>query len=252
MSYKRVLLPVILLVITVGCIIFLLRPTADAPPLAVRPAEIQSEPVPEVSEVPPAVFDKNKYSINEPGSLWQIVNKQRALPNGYVPADLIVPDVRLRLAATHEQMKFHAVAGPDLIAMFNAAKAEAVTLVFGSGYRSYALQKQFYDGYVARDGRAAADRYSARPGTSEHQLGLSFDVTSLSQKCHLEICFENTPEGQWVKARAHEYGFIFSYPNGKESVTGYQYEPWHLRYVGPDLAAELKKANQTLEEFFDF
>ncbi len=196
-------------------------------------------------------FDKNKYSTDEPGSVWQIVNKKRALPANYVPEDLIVPDVRLRLVASEQQMKFRQIAEADLVAMFNAAKEAGVTLVFGSGYRSYELQKQFYDSYVARDGQAAADRYSARPGTSEHQTGLSFDVTSISGKCHLEICFEDLPEGQWIKAHAHKYGFIIRYPDGKESITGYQYEPWHLRYIGKELANEYHKTNtKTLEEFF--
>ena len=134
--------------------------------------------------------------------------------------------------------------------MFAGATNDGITLVFGSGYRSYELQKQFYDSYVAKDGQAAADRYSARPGTSEHQTGLSFDATSVSEKCHLEVCFVDTPEGQWIKANSYKYGFIIRYPDGKESVTGYQYEPWHLRYVGVELANELQKTGQTMEEFF--
>jgi D-alanyl-D-alanine carboxypeptidase len=112
------------------------------------------------------------------------------------------------------------------------------------------LQKQFYDSYVGQDGQEAADRYSARPGTSEHQTGISFDATSLSETCHLEICFETTPEGKWIAEHAHEYGFIIRYLKDKESVTGYQYEPWHLRYVGKELAAELKRTGLTMEEFF--
>lgn len=196
-------------------------------------------------------FDKNKYSTSEPNSLWTIVNKSRPLPSGYIPSDLIVPSVRLRLSSAEQQMKIRAVVKSDLEAMFAAASKDGVTLVFGSGYRSYALQKQFYDSYVARDGQAAADRYSARPGTSEHQTGLSFDATSLSQKCHLEICFEDTPEGKWLAANAHLYGFTLRYKQDKENVTGYQYEPWHFRYVGRELATELQKTNQTLEELFE-
>lgn len=195
-------------------------------------------------------FDKTKYSIDEPGSLWWIVNKNRALPKGYVPPDLIIPDVKLRLANTAEQMQFSKTAEPALISMFNAATKDGVSLVFGSGYRSEALQKQFYDSYVAKDGKEAADKYSAVPGTSEHQTGLAFDATSASGKCHLEICWAETPEGQWVKNNSYRYGFIVRYLDGKESVTTYQYEPWHLRYVGVELAAELHKTGQTMEEFF--
>jgi D-alanyl-D-alanine carboxypeptidase len=134
--------------------------------------------------------------------------------------------------------------------MFTAAKKDSITLVFGSGYRSGSLQQQFYNSYVARDGKAAADRYSARPGHSEHQTGLSFDLTSLNGKCHLEICWQDTPEGKWVAKHAHTYGFTLRYINGKESITGYQYEPWHFRYVGTELATKLYESNQTLEEYF--
>lgn len=195
-------------------------------------------------------FDKAKYSTEEPGSIWWVVNRQRSLPDGYAPDDLTVPDVRLRLGAGSEQMQISGQIEPMLKQMFIAANAEDVQLVFGSGYRSQALQAQFYNDYVARDGQLAADRYSARPGTSEHQTGLSFDVTSPSQTCHLETCFKDTPQGKWVAEHAHEHGFIIRYPEGKENVTGYQYEPWHLRYVGTELATKLHEVNQTMEEFF--
>lgn len=195
-------------------------------------------------------FDKSLHSIDDPGSIWWIVNKKRPLPEDYAPSDLVVPDVRLRLGRNAEQMRFSELASGPLKDMFDAAAAENVTLVFGSGYRSYDLQKQFYDSYVAQDGQEAADHSSARPGTSEHQTGISFDATNLSETCHLEICFETTPEGKWIAEHAHEYGFIIRYLQGKESSTGYQYEPWHLRFVGAELATELKRTGLTMEEFF--
>lgn len=195
-------------------------------------------------------FDKTKYSTEELGSMWLIVNKQRPIPKDYKP-ELSVPPVTLRLNSSEEQMKLATIAVEPLTAMFKAAKFNDISLVFGSGYRSYALQKSFYDSYVARDGQAAADTYSARPGTSEHQTGLAFDATNSKKICHLEICFEGTPEGKWLAAHAHEYGFILRYKNGQENITGYQYEPWHFRYVGKELATELQKTSQTLEEFFE-
>jgi len=208
----------------------------------------------QTSQQPPETdpgFDKTKYSTDTPGSPWWVVNKTRALPDGYVPPDLAVPNVRLRLGASNEQMKYSKSATADLIEMFNAAKTEGVTLVFGSGYRSEALQRQFYNGYVAQDGQAAADKLSARPGTSEHQTGLSFDATSASQQCHLETCFEDMPEGKWLKANAHKYGFMVRYVRGKEHITGYDYEPWHMRWIGKELSAEMHRTGvQTLEEFF--
>ncbi len=207
----------------------------------------QEQPVPDEA---PDNFDRTRYALDQPASPWWVVNKTRPLPAGYEPDDLVVPEVRRRLSGA-EQMQFSNQAVPDLTAMFSAAGNEGVTLVFGSGYRSEALQRQFYNSYVARDGQAAADRYSARPGTSEHQTGLAFDATSVSQACHLQICFEDTPEGKWLRENAHTYGFIVRYPNGKESVTGYQYEPWHMRWVGRELAEEMHNTGiATLEEFF--
>jgi D-alanyl-D-alanine carboxypeptidase len=196
-------------------------------------------------------FDSTKYSLEEPASPWWVVNKTRPLPGGYVPPDLVVPSVRLRLSSSQEQMQISQQITADLDAMFLAAAKDGVTLVFGSGFRSEALQRQFYNSYVSQDGQAVADRYSARPGTSEHQTGLAFDATNISQTCHLETCFADQPEGAWLEDNAHSYGFIVRYPEGKEAITGYQYEPWHMRWVGKDLANELFNTGiKTLEEFF--
>jgi D-alanyl-D-alanine carboxypeptidase len=107
-----------------------------------------------------------------------------------------------------------------------------------------------YNGYVAKDGQAAADRYSAKPGTSEHQTGLAMDVCLANSGCSLEQAFGDTPAGKWVAANAHKYGFIVRYLPGKDAITGYEYEPWHLRYVGIELATELQRNNKTMEEFF--
>lgn len=249
---KRWLALIIALLLVLGISLFMVSERAGAP---ANNNEGTSEEETTNNEQPAdepdkANFDKDTYSIDEPGSLWWIVSRERPLPDGYVPSNLTVPDVRLRLAASAEQMQFSQVATPAVEDMFAAAQADDVQLVFGSGYRSEALQRQFYESYVASDGQEAADRYSARPGTSEHQTGLVFDVTSPSGACHLEVCFEDTPQGQWVADNAHEHGFIIRYLDGKEDITGYQYEPWHLRYVGAELATELHENGQTMEEFF--
>jgi D-alanyl-D-alanine carboxypeptidase len=100
-------------------------------------------------------------------------------------------------------------------------------------------------------GKAVADSQSARPGYSEHQTGLAVDVEPTSRKCEVEACFGDTPEGKWVAANAHKFGFIIRYPKNMQSVTGYIYEPWHIRYVGKELAGEMHKQNiATLEQFF--
>lgn len=195
-------------------------------------------------------FDKQQYSLDDPTSQWVIVNKLRPIPVTFVP-DLIVPDVQLRLSAQDEQMQINTTTAPAVKEMFTAAKNDGVNLVFGSGYRSTTQQQKFYDAYVAKDGKAGADTYSARPGYSEHQTGFAFDITSPDGKCHLEICWADTPEGQWIASNAYKYGFVIRYPKGNKSITGYQYEPWHVRFVGQDLAKEINQTNKTLEEFFD-
>lgn len=197
-----------------------------------------------------ASFDKTKYSIDQPGSMWWIVNKKRPLPDGYAPSDLIIPDVSLRVPG-NETMQVSKQIQPSLESLFQAMRVQGYSMYLSSGYRSYNYQTNLYNTYVAKDGQAAADRYSAKPGTSEHQTGMAFDIGRTDGKCELEICFGDTPEGKWIKEHAHEYGFIIRYPSAdKESITGYQYEPWHLRYVGVELATELHNTGQTMEEFF--
>lgn len=127
--------------------------------------------------------------------------------------------------------------------MIAAAEEDGISLWVRSGFRSYSTQKSLYEGYVRQDGKAAADRYSARPGYSEHQTGLAFDLNSLSQS------FANTPEGKWLAAHCHEYGFIIRYPDGKEDVTGYMYEPWHVRYLGKETAKAVYDSGKCLEEY---
>jgi len=124
-----------------------------------------------------------------------------------------------------------------------AAAKEGLKIYVGSGYRSYSDQEKIYDNYVQQDGKDAADTYSARPGYSEHQTGLVIDVNTINDE------FGYTPEAAWLAEHAHEYGFIIRYPQGKESYTGYKYEPWHIRYVGSKLATKLYNSGQCLEEY---
>ncbi|SUM57931.1 D-alanyl-D-alanine carboxypeptidase [Staphylococcus microti] len=162
-----------------------------------------------------------------------IANKKVNLPKDYAPGE-------------------NAEARAQLDRMIQDANEQGVQLVYRSGYRSYDTQVQLYNSYVARDGEAAANKYSAKPGYSEHQTGLAFDVGSVNASDDFKTSFENTKEGQWVQQHAHEYGFIIRYLEGKEAITGYQYEPWHLRYVGKDLAEKIHEQGITLEEYFDY
>ncbi len=198
-------------------------------------------------------FDKSKYSLTDPTSIWVVVNKQRPLdPKNYVPADLVSPNVALRLPASNSSMKMRTEAAHALEAMFTAAKQAGVPLRVSSAYRSYVYQVSLYSGYVQKEGQVAADAESARPGFSEHQTGLAVDVGNLNGACEVEQCFGDSAAGKWVAANAYRYGFIVRYPQELTDVTGYEYEPWHLRYIGVDLATEMRsKGVQTLEEFFD-
>ncbi len=125
-----------------------------------------------------------------------------------------------------------------------AAAADGISLWILSSFRSYEDQDVIYNRYVAQDGRDAADTYSSRPGHSDHQTGYTFDLNSLEQD------FQYDPAGQWLDKNCYKYGFIIRYPKGKESSTGYMYEPWHVRYIGVDLATKVTQSRLSLEEYF--
>lgn len=196
-------------------------------------------------------FDKTQYSTTDPASIWVVVNKVRPLnPLTYSPNDLITPNLPLRVPG-NETMQLRTTAATALDQLFADAKLVSLNLMVSSGYRSYSYQVGLYNGYVSSMGKASADQLSARPGYSEHQTGLAVDVEPTSRKCELDQCFANTPEGQWLAANAYQYGFIIRYPADKVAITGYEYEPWHIRYVGIALATEMHKQGvETLEEFF--
>ena len=130
--------------------------------------------------------------------------------------------------------------------MFADAKKQGLNIYISSGFRSYNTQKNIYNNYVNRDGKTAADTYSARPGHSEHQSGLAFDVNQINSS------FDNTAEARWLASNCYKYGFILRYPSGKDGETGYRYESWHFRYVGNDLAIKLYNGGNwiTMESYF--
>ena len=124
-----------------------------------------------------------------------------------------------------------------------AAAAQGLNIYISSGYRSYSRQQTLYNNYVKSDGKALADTYSSRPGYSEHQTGLCFDLNTIDDS------FGNTKESAWLEQHAQEYGFIIRFPKGKDAQTGYQYEPWHLRYLGIDMATKVYNSGLSLEEY---
>jgi D-alanyl-D-alanine carboxypeptidase len=181
----------------------------------------------------------------ESGSITQIANKQYSLSSSYVPDDLVWLD----LPSTRDtQMRSEAATA--LTELFNAAQSDGIELYCCSGYRSYETQSELYQWNVDTYGQTEADLVSAKPGTSEHQLGLAMDVTSESVGFDLLESFGQTEEGQYIADHAHEYGFIIRYPQGKTAITGYSYEPWHLRYLGVDVATDIYNSGKTMEEYY--
>lgn len=153
-----------------------------------------------------------------------IVNKTYSLPEDYNPG--LDPTTKSQF---------------DLLSA--DAKKEGLDIHLSSGFRSYDYQKRIYNNYVNAYGQATADTFSARPGHSEHQTGLAIDVNSIDDS------FASTPESAWLESNAHKYGFIIRYPKGKEDITGYKYESWHIRYLGVDTATAVYNSGLTLEEY---
>ena len=179
-------------------------------------------------------------------SINLIVNKQRPLGEDYEPADLVKPDVPLAKSSVTMRQE----AAEAMKIMFDAAKEDGISLMIGSGYRSYDYQKTLYNNYVARDGEEEANRYSAKPGQSEHQTGLALDVSCPAVSLNLSQAFSETAEGRWLARHAPLYGFIIRYPKGKEHLTKIPAEPWHIRYVTRSLALCLTLTGQVLEEYY--
>ena len=192
-----------------------------------KPKEtIKEEPIEEVKEI-------KKYQVtNVDGITYvdgiMIVNKTYSLPSDYNPGGL-----------TDEFMN-------AFYEMQAAARLDNIELFIASGFRSYDYQVGLYNKYVEEDGVDAADRYSARPGYSEHQTGLAADINAADSS------FDDTPEALWMDQNCYKYGFIIRFPKGKEEYTGYKYESWHLRYVGKDIALKIHNAgeNVSLEEYY--
>lgn len=192
-----------------------------------------------------------KQVIQNVENVYILVNKEMNLPSDYVPGDLVRPDVRFVFGDEDiEKSYLRREAARALEKMFQAAEAEGIYLFASSGYRSYNRQKTIFQAKVAEVGEEKALEVVAYPGQSEHQTGLAMDITAASNHFLLTETFADTTEGKWLAENAHRFGFILRYPKGKEMITGYNYEPWHFRYVGEEYAKIIYENNWTLEEFF--
>jgi D-alanyl-D-alanine carboxypeptidase len=183
---------------------------------------------------------KHRTAPTDPADVGVLVNKQHPLkPSTYVPQGL----------ASVDGQKLRKDAATSLRRLTKAAKNDGHDLTLLSGYRSADRQEELHQAYIQRNGRKEAERLSARAGESEHQTGLAADVGNGT--CDLEECFGSTAAGRWVAKHAHEYGFVVRYPKGQEKVTGYTFEPWHLRYLGPELTEDFRASDAaTLEAYY--
>lgn len=187
----------------------------------------------------------------DPQSVTVLVNRNYLLPEEYVPEDLVKPNITFSYYGVYEKSYMRKVAATALEKLFAAASEEGIRLKGVSAYRSYSRQKAIYNRNVSTKGEKNANRVSAIPGSSEHQTGLTIDVSASSVGCALEERFGDSTEGKWLAKNSYKYGFIIRYPKGKEDITGYSYEPWHIRYVGKNLAKHLYKKKLTLEEYYE-
>ena len=172
-----------------------------------------------------------------------MVNKTYSLPSDYMPVDTVEsPEGKTNTC----NKCINKIAYKSFLNMQADAKALGLNIYIASGYRPYVSQNKIYNNYIKRDGKKAADTYSARPGYSEHQSSYAFDLNSINDS------FAKTDEGKWVNNNAYLYGFIIRFPKGKSDYTGYKYESWHLRYVGYELAKKLYNDGNwlSLEEYF--
>ena len=197
-------------------------------------------------------MEETRYSnhlADDPFSILVLVNKQFALEEDFRPSDLVTPNVLFSEYITDEEKYLRKEAAIALEHLFDKGAEQGFTLIATSGYRSYETQKRVYQDFVKQLGIEAAEYRAAQPGNSEHQTGLAMDITSTGFNYQEYQHFGEAPGGQWVAENAHHFGFIIRYPEGKEHITGYQYEPWHLRYVGVEEATYIFENQLTFEEY---
>ena len=200
-----------------------------------------------------AAFDKGQYSVDQAASPWVVVNKRRPLnPITYAPANLVTPRFDDGAGVNPQAARLAKPAGKAIKALATAMyQAGAGRLLLSSGYRSYKTQVAVHSTDVAKYGLTVGENLAARPGYSEHQTGLAADVAAVGQPCRVYQCFSTTKAGKWLAANSWRYGWVLRYPSGTSAITGYQFEPWHFRYVGIDLAADMHSAGfVTLERYF--
>lgn len=183
-----------------------------------------------------------------------LVNKEHRLDEDYIPSNLVITD--------NNENNFHDFLDPTLKPMIDKivfahfkimqedAEKKGFNILIDSGYRSYKYQQDIWNDSINKIGLEETKRIVAPPGASEHQTGFAFDIGYIIDGIYTDDVSENQEESKWLFDNSYKYGFIIRYPKGKEDVTGYNYEPWHYRFVGIDLAKELYENDITLEEYY--
>lgn len=202
----------------------------------------------EVVEIKETKENVVKVDLTKYDNIEILVNKYEEISEQYIPKDLRTVKIDFSFKGEDEQKKLRSEAADNLEKLVKDAKVKGVGLIGISGYRSYETQSVFYNSSVQKQGADHAEKFSAKAGSSEHQTGLAMDLSCKAMNNKLVEKFDKTKEGIWLKNNCYKYGFIIRYPKGKEQITGYSYEPWHIRYVGKDLAKYINDKNITLEE----
>ncbi|ATW26597.1 M15 family metallopeptidase [Candidatus Formimonas warabiya] len=226
------------------------QPKKADPPENVGPQTNNQTDSPLSFENTTKIDQNGREIVTNVNSLLVLVNKKRNLPADFAPKNLVIPDVPFPFEGDSPKKYLRQDAAQALEELFQTARKENLDLLAASGYRSYETQKNIFENKARAIGEEAANRTSAYPGQSEHQTGLAMDLTSSQVQFQLVEEFGDLKEGKWLKENAHKFGFIIRYPKGKEDITGYQYEPWHLRYVGKEAAEYIYTKGITLEEYF--
>ncbi|MGL4589639.1 MAG: M15 family metallopeptidase [Mycoplasmatales bacterium] len=217
--------------------------------LEYKQANNQTEETNKQKYTAPAAYTEVKESTC-PSSTSVLVNKQYSLPSNYRPASIVYPDLPVSSFSSNSVHTVSEVIVPALTELFAGAEQAGYPLVVYSGFRPYEMQTSLYNSYVASEGQVNADRFSARPGFSEHQTGITLDVmTKELDSVELED-MTGTPAAKWLEDNSYKFGFIIRYASDKEDVTLYKHEAWHLRYVGVEQATQMYNEHLSLEEYY--
>jgi len=230
----------------------------DEPEVKDEPDEPEEPEGPAQDQLPdpeknPPQGDGSDYGVpivstltEDDGNLLVLVNKEYTISRDYYPVDMVDIDGSL---STNQNLKVKREAYDAYLAMLADAKAEGLNFCICSAYRGFEVQESLYYNSLASNGKEYTDKMFAYPGRSEHHTGYAIDITSASMNWGLSQNYAEYPDGAWIAEHCSDYGFIIRYPKGKEDITGYMYEPWHIRYVGIDIAKEITEAGITFEEY---